>query len=298
MIHILKDDFVEGLKDSTGKVVHVGGEDFYSAVVGLINLFKMQESFQVKAMGAEKWWEVKELNNKPVDYVLAMLGEIGEGIHSLDFKWWGPGSEDRENFITELIDALHFELSNTVRVFWSQVRKGDLSIEEAEVILRKELARFGGWVSNSYGWEEIIEPKSGYTQASRNNLMKIYILKSLENDKKLWFIEGIVTAQIIKLEELFLPIDLLFRLASSYGVSGAEVFSRYTLKNALNQVRKMNGYKEGTYIKNWISIEKGTSEEDNAIALQLVKNKELIMEEMVVLLDSYYKDVVKVAAEK
>ena len=132
MIQVFKvDEFLSSLKDKDGEIIHVGGIDYYKIIVALIELFQLQDSFQQKAMNQKDWWLVTELNGKPVDYSIAMLGEVGEGIASLDFKWWsGLDTLDHENFITELVDALHFDLSNTMRIFY--IAKDILKLDEGQ----------------------------------------------------------------------------------------------------------------------------------------------------------------------
>lgn len=41
---------------------------------------------------------------------IAMLSELGESTHYLNWKWWGRGVDhtDREKYVEELIDLLHF----------------------------------------------------------------------------------------------------------------------------------------------------------------------------------------------
>ena len=64
---------------------------------------------------------------------------------------------------------------------------------------------------------------------------------------------------------------------------------RYKLKNALNHVRKMNGYKEGSYTKMWITPS-GEKVEDNKAANALfVGGIKIPFDEMILVLDAYYK---------
>lgn len=291
MIKLLNEEYIKNLRDEDGKPKHIGGEDFIQSVLCLIELFTLQEGFQVKAMGQENWWEVKQMNEKPVDYIIAMLGEIGEGIHSLDFKWWGPSEEDRENFITELVDALHFELSNTAMVFHRNVEILKIDDTQKDDLLRKLFTRFGSLVSNSFGFEGDTPTIAPLTTKDKYNLLKHYIYSSIKNDRILCTDPINFNPDMLQTHDIFMPLYDLIYLAYSWNISFKELRERYITKNALNHIRKLNGYKDGSYIKMWVSLEKGITAEDNTIALELVrKNKDLNMEEIIQLLANYYQE--------
>jgi hypothetical protein len=52
-----------------------------------------------------------------------------------------------------------------------------------------------------------------------------------------------------------------------------ELYSLYIMKNCLNGFRQANGYKEGTYIKNWISAD-GQQCEDNVMCQEIWESLE------------------------
>ena len=295
MIQLLKvDEFLSSLKDKDGEVIHMGGMEYYNIITSLIELFQLQDSFQQKAMNQKDWWNVTELNGKPVDYVIAMLGEVGEGIDSLDFKWWsGLGSLDHENFITELVDALHFELSNTMRVYYTIQSMLDYDEEQIQFGIKQLFKNFGSAVGNSFGYEQ--EHYENFSDKNRLDLIKEYIFHSLSKDRECKIITGLITYDEERalpfIEDLFKSLYYLFELANAYGVSYETLVTRYKLKNALNHVRKMNGYKEGTYAKMWISP-MGIIGEDNKIALELIAGKDLTFAELIEELNFYYNDTV------
>lgn len=283
-------EFLSSLKDKNGEIIHIGGIDYYNSIIALIELFQLQDYFQQKAMGQMDWWNVNEVKGKQVDYLIAMLGEVGEGIASLDFKWWsGLDTLDQENFITELVDALHFELSNTMRLFY-MVEEAALEEEAAEDEICKLFKWFGGAVSNSFGCEQ--DHYDTFGDKDRLDLIKEYIFQSLSNDRYVrqiskFGIQDMVEFRIF-LDNMFNPLYYLFELANAYGVSFETMIMRYKLKNALNHVRKMNGYKEGTYKKMWLTSS-GEMVEDNKAANDLFVNGSVPFDEMVSILDAYYK---------
>ena len=292
MIQVFKvDEFLSSLKDKDGEIIHIGGIDYYRSIVALIELFQLQDSFQQKAMNQKDWWLVTELNGKPVDYSIAMLGEVGEGIASLDFKWWsGLDTLDQENFITELVDALHFDLSNTMRVFY--IAKDILKLDEdqTQIAIQNLFNYFGSAVSNSFGYEQ--EHYELFKDRDRLDLIKDYIFHSLSKDRdcKLATSFGVTDFEEFKvfLDSIFKSLYYLFELANAYGVSFETMILRYKLKNALNNVRKMNGYKEGTYTKMWLAPS-GEVVEDNKAAGELIVDATIPFGEIITILDTYYK---------
>lgn len=284
-------EFLSSLKDKDGEIIHIGGLDYYNAIVALIEVFQLQDRFQQKAMAQTEWWKATVVKGRPVDYAIAMLGEVGEGIASLDFKWWsGLDTLDQENFITELVDALHFELSNVMRMFYI-VEEIALEEETAEDEIHKLFKWFGRAVSNSFGYEQ--EHYETFNDEDRLNLIKEYIFQSLSKDRYCRQIKRIGIYDKVEfrifLDNMFDSLYLLFELANAYGVSFETMIMRYKLKNALNHVRKMNGYKEGSYTKMWITPS-GEKVEDNKAANALfVDGSSIPFDEMILMLDTYYK---------
>lgn len=301
------EDYIKSLRDQDGKVIHIGGEDFYSAILSLIELFGLQESFQEKAMANEnglQWWEVKELKGKRVDYQIASFGEIGEGIHSLGFKWWAQDDiMDQENFITEIVDALHFEASEVLKNIYTiktfALEKGYYSEEDFDKLVCKSLTFFGSGISNSFGTDSLAP--EALTPDDNFDLIKHYMFLTIKNH---FIIKGLVSddftpASVIEdIKEFFMmliyiPLIRLFEIGISNGVTFNNMLDRYKLKNALNQVRKMNGYKEGVYIKMWPSITTGAIVEDNVVAIEEVFGKDLSFDVIIERLNNYYNEYVK-----
>ena len=243
----------------------------------LTELFKLQNDFQVKAMGQNDWWNVKEMNGKPVNYAIATIAEMAEAMESIDFKWWGTGSDDLVNFGVELIDMLHFEISNSMRAM--SIRFNEFSVEkllEEDNPIIKGLAA-DIFKSQTNGVSTELNKEEFYTL-----LLQLVGISATLSSKKLYSTPMLAETLVINVRFIFDMLKLL-------GVSFPEVCNKYKLKNALNHVRKLNGYKEGKYLKNWVSVSTGVQDEDNKIALELVKGQTLSFKEMIELLDGYYK---------
>jgi dimeric dUTPase (all-alpha-NTP-PPase superfamily) len=269
----------------------------------VFDFFHLQDSFQQKAMGQVEWWKVTELNNKPVNYGIAMLGEIGEGIASLDFKWWAKlDEEDKENFITELIDSLHFELSKTMVNIYRVFDNLEFIDEERHEFANQIISNLSNFISGTFGLTK--EYSGTLDQSKKFELMERYIHSSIGSGFKVKYLGTSKMAftdspQKLKIvaKELIEPLYFLLHLMNSYGVNLSGVHTRYILKNALNIIRKENGYKEGTYQKQWIS-KTGVIQEDNYIALRLIEDTQKDMNEILTfdqirtILNDYYKDYV------
>lgn len=250
-------------------------------------LFWNQTKFQIKAMGQDSWWEVKELNGKPVNYTTAIFAELGEALGSISFEWWAEKNNDnRENAILELIDILHFELSKTMVSLYN-CKDNNCSAEVVDdliplfdVILAK-------------GVQGVENDKVEFQQKDLYEILDIYTLKSilakyrLDPDNKVTLDNQDIHESLKAFAD---PIIILMTAFKWFGVSFDEVYTRYLVKNALNTVRKMNGYKEGTYEKYWVSLKTGHVVEDNVIAIEECLGKDLSLEDMIKFLDNFYKE--------
>jgi hypothetical protein len=78
---------------------------------------------------------------------------------------------------------------------------------------------------------------------------------------------------------------IIYVLDGFRGFDIKELRKLYILKNALNKVRQMNGYKEGTYIKMW------GDKEDNYVAREIMGEKTFDLESCITILNSYYQDI-------
>ena len=78
--------------------------------------------------------------------------------------------------------------------------------------------------------------------------------------------------------------EIFINLCNEFGLTFDELQKLYIGKNALNEFRQLNGYKDGTYIKIW------NDKEDNTIIMQeiLQEQKHIDYDEIIKLLDSKY----------
>ena len=248
-------------------------------------LFSLQNQFQIKAMDQVNWWEVEEMNGKPVNYAIATLAEMAEAMESLDFKWWGPGKDDLVNFSVELIDILHFEMSNAMRAM--ALRFDGFTVEQ---FLEDDNPILNGLVKKIYDSQETAVSNELDKDNFYDLLLQLVGISSSLSSKRLLHTPILAETYVVNVRIVFDMIKLL-------GMSFPEICERYKLKNALNVVRKMNGYKTGTYVKTWVSLSTGIEDEDNKIALELIRNKNLEFNDLIKTLDNYYKTNIMALAE-
>jgi len=77
--------------------------------------------------------------------------------------------------------------------------------------------------------------------------------------------------------------EIFINLCNEFGLTFDELQKLYIGKNALNEFRQLNGYKDGTYIKIW------NGKEDNIIMQEILQEqKHIDYDEIIKLLDSKY----------
>lgn len=146
--------------------------------------------------------------------------EMAEFVdHVGTWKWWKKAERgDREQCVLELVDIFHFVLSDCI-----------LNNRTAEVI-------FGSYT------KALSSVKKMATDEDIFNEVDAFIELSLFNVR---------TGSGVALKEFF-AICIMF------DVTIDELLKKYIGKNVLNKFRQDNGYKSGTYIKEW-----GPQQEDN-----------------------------------
>ena len=97
-------------------------------------------------------------------------------------------------------------------------------------------------------------------------------------------IKFIIDALNFSLYNRFFTMKVLFK---SLNMSNEDVYIAYITKNCLNKFRQDNGYKDGSYIKNW------NGREDNIVAFEIANEwgaDEELFEQLYLDLETYYKE--------
>lgn len=139
--------------------------------------------------------------------------EMGEFVeHVGTWKWWKKASRgDREQCVLELVDIFHFVLSDCI-----------LNNRSADVI-------YGSYK------KALQSAKKDATDEDLFNEVDAFIELTLCSVR---------TGSGVALKEFF-SVCIMF------GVDIEELLKKYIGKNVLNRFRQDNGYKSGTYVKEW-----------------------------------------------
>ncbi|RUO63142.1 dUTP diphosphatase [Pseudidiomarina insulisalsae] len=195
------------------------------------------------------------------DDVKAILVELGEYFEHTAYKWWKKQEADWSQANMELIDILHFAISDAVE---HACRKGQDTASATESVAQLVLKSFAN-EANVRDGKELVSALAadGNSQAP------------------------------LACGEVFFD-KLLSMLVDAYGDADT-VYLTYIGKNALNNLRQQRGYKQGTYVKMW------GGEEDNEVMMRLLGEhqsaiigaEQPLVHAQTVLLDHYDKNVAR-----
>ncbi|HIF88218.1 MAG TPA: dUTPase [Candidatus Thioglobus sp.] len=188
-------------------------------------MFKLQNELNNHTNG-EMWVDGLTKENRQISWYRCIYMEAAEAIDSFNWKHWKNINvePDWANIKVELVDIWHFIMSEAIRV-------DDQSY------------------ANQY--EEIDAIEDLDSEVLLQTLERILALSAqakIENN-------GNVIRE---------TIDLFFVALSGIGMDTKELYKRYVVKNQLNTFRQQNGYKDGSYIKIWGSVE------DNVVAFNIM----------------------------
>ena len=187
---------------------------------------------------------------KNLNWNSAIIAESGELLDSLGFKWWKQQVPDMENVKVEAIDLLHFVISETI----------DLYCSNNEVkFIEKTITDFKDYFTESVAYDD-------FNNADIENL-----ISHLNYDQY----------------DRFFIMKQIFKALS---MSNEDVYIAYITKNCLNKFRQDNGYKDGSYIKDW------NGKEDNVIAFEIANEwgaDEELFELLYRDLETYYNENIK-----
>jgi len=188
-------------------------------------MFDLQKKLNDHTNG-DIWVDGITKENRQISWYRCIYMEAAEAIDSFNWKHWkGINTEpDWANVKVELVDIWHFIMSELIRI-------------KDENYANKYLK---------------LKPQGDFNaEVLINTLEKMLSLSVNSNiDPKINNIRDIT--------------DLFFIAISQLNIDIVELYKRYVVKNQLNAFRQQNGYKEGTYIKLWNTVE------DNVIAFNIM----------------------------
>lgn len=193
------------------------------------------------------------------DDVKAILVELGEYFEHTAYKWWKKQEADWAQANMELIDILHFAISDAVEHACDQGKDVVAATEHVAHILLAGAENRG----NVQDGKELVAALAA---------------------------DGNGNTPLLCGAEFF--DKLMTMLVDAYGDADS-VYLTYIGKNALNNLRQQRGYKQGTYIKIW------HGEEDNEVMMRLLSDhqdaiiaaEQPLVHAQTLLLDHYDREV-------
>jgi len=206
------------------------------------------------ATNGEEWTKGTTKNGKEINWKRCIYMECAEMIDSFSWKHWKSIHQepDWDNLQIEVVDVWHFIISLAIENYAQNFRGGveDLAIHISQLDSFMKL-----------------DVKNESFDTQKNVIQKVETIMLLTLQK-----------ENTNIEEL---IREFFDLVLMSGLDLETLYRLYVGKNILNQFRQDNGYKEGTYVKEW------SGQEDNVVM------KKLWEEDANLKPDSLYKELTK-----
>lgn len=209
----------------------------YFSTQQLVTMFKLQA--KANSVMSDSWLtssnDGDEINNESaIPYYRAAHLEASEAIGHLGFKWWKKESENVEQAILELVDILHFCLSDIMRdSFKTKMMQEGINfsdIENPQEFLQESLMETCEVLVDEDYNIDIFEDKETKIRA-----LEIFIERTLNED----------------CANLYDCIDLFI----GFNCNPNKIYNMYVGKNALNIFRNENGQRDNKYIKIWNGVE-------------------------------------------
>ena len=207
-------------------------------------MFLLQKQLNDETNG-EVWIKGYTKENREISWYRAIYMEVAEAIDSFNWKHWKniDDEPDWDNIRVELVDIWHFVMSESIRI-------------EDQSYANKYLN---------------MKAKDDYDIDALISLLEMMLKLSITSS---------IDKEVNNIREI---TDTFFTIISHLGVDVEDLYKRYVVKNQLNTFRQKNGYKDGSYIKNWGGVE------DNVIAFDIMNsNPKITPTELYTELDSVY----------
>lgn len=204
----------------------------------------------------EDWKKGVTNKGKIINWHTAIMGEVAELIDSTPWKHWKniEADSDIANIKIEVIDLFHFYMSELLRT--KSVDELAFDIESQFINELRENTKFN--------------------HETLNKVAKEFALLSLLTDIKGDTYDSVIVSKVFA------------NLMNESMLSFNDLYEIYISKNVLNVFRQNNGYKEGTYIKEWNGVE------DNVVLTGIKENlSEITYDALYSGLEKAYKNINK-----
>jgi len=203
----------------------------------ILEMLKLQNTLNNETNG-DKWRLGKTNKGKTINWHTAILLEGSEAIDSTPWKHWKNISADidLDNIRIELVDIYHFLMSQYLI---------SNEAEELSFIIESQLL-------------ELSNETKKIKYENFNFLIKKLVYESLKSE-----IEE-------KEYDVLMSMKIFVSLMNEINMSFEDLYKIYISKNVLNKFRQENGYKEGTYKKEWNGVE------DNVVLTEIINKLDYI----------------------
>lgn len=213
---------------------------------------KIKEMFKLQCQLNEEL--VPDWLERRLRFENAIIVEVAELIDCLGYKWWKHQEIDEANARVEIVDIWHFVMSYVLR-------------------------------------EDVLDPNNLDRHIDKFSAIsaELYIppYEPVSNWAPVMYYARRLVREVESKDSIVGVLEKYFNLLASASMTIDSLYSRYIIKNALNKVRMMNGYKDGTYIKDWNGIE------DNHVATEMLFHDTPDYDTCVQKLNDYYNTHIK-----
>jgi len=179
----------------------------------ILQMLENQQKLNLNAYSTE-WFE--KGTSREFHYPVAASQEIAEFINSYWLPWWSKAEQDMVNCRIEIVDALHFLLSQAI------------------IDMNGNLPMAADWITSS-----LVEA------------MEMYHFHNASTDDTLEYARLLQASINTDSEHIFTD---LFLLSYSINFNIDQLHALYMGKSILNQFRQDNGYRSGNYKKKWDGV--------------------------------------------
>jgi hypothetical protein len=244
-------------------------------------MLEQQHALNLKFVGPD--WPEQAMAKTKINYGSAILEEAQElQASDVSWKWWksNPSAPDTSNMKIELVDLLHFAMSESIAEAFMDISGADEDAAENNqgetlgadhcmdmAIGDLAFALEEGFIS-AYCSEDItLRSESGYNAVMQRNALHALVASALQGTNTVsiglesgeTFNDGDEESMFGDEEgggNAFTPISAInwtafWSVAYHTGISMSDVYSTYMGKAALNAFRIAKGDKAGTYSRKW-----------------------------------------------
>lgn len=208
----------------------------------LVAMFKLQA--RANSVMSDDW---TVSTNNEIPYYRAAYVELVEFLDHMRWKWWKKEAPDFAQARMELIDVLHFALSDNLRTFMGP-GKSDLEecANEAATFALLPVIDLDPTKPNEYKESPV------YFRADAVTGNQVEKEVRLDDVALFTLLESVITSTLVTKTVSIRQLSALFYVMR---MTGPDIYNQYVAKNTLNLFRNANGQRTNDYVKVWAGRE-------------------------------------------